>query len=221
MAYPDYIKVRARELRVTKALSVDEIAERLALPKTTVYSWIVDLPLGRPRRGTPGQQKGNEAMQAKYRKLREDAYAEGTHEYEQFVLRPTFREFVSLYIAEGYKRNRNVVSIANSDDRVIALADSWLRRLTAKTLTYTLQYHVDQDLDEIRLHWGELLDIDGDLIRMQRKSNSGQLKGRTWRSQFGVLTIWAGDTLLRARLQAWIDRLKDEWRLHSAAMRGA
>ena len=183
MTHPDYIKQRARDLRITKALSLDEIADRLALPKTTVYPWIVDLPLGRPRRGTAGQQKGNAAMQAKYRKLREDAYAEGTNEYGQLVLKPTFREFVSLYIAEGYKRNRNVVSIANSDDRVIALADSWLRRLTAKTLTYTLQDHVDQDLDEIRLHWGELLAIDGGLIRLQRKSNSGQLKGRTWRSQ--------------------------------------
>ena len=104
---------------------------------------------------------------------------------------------------------------------MIALADSWLRRLTTKTLKYSLQYHVDQDLDEIRLHWGELLAIDGGLIGLQRKSNSGQLRGRTWRSPFGVLTVWAGDTLLRARLQAWIDRLKDEWRLHSAAMRGA
>ena len=101
MTHPDYIKQRARDLRITKALSLDEIAERLALPKTTVYPWIVDLPLGRPHRGTPGQQKGNAAMQAKYRKLREDVYAEGTLEYKQLILRPTFREFVSLYIAEG------------------------------------------------------------------------------------------------------------------------
>jgi hypothetical protein len=130
-------------------------------------------------------------------------------------------EFVALYIAEGYKRCRNVVSIANSDDRVILLADSWLRCLSTKVLRYSIQYHADQDLDELCAHWGELLEMDGGAIQFQRKSNSGQMKGRSWRSQFGVLTIWAGDTLLRARLQAWIDRLKDEWRLHSATMRGA
>jgi transcriptional regulator with XRE-family HTH domain len=46
MAYPDYIRERARQLRVEKKLSLDEIAERLALPKTTVYYWITDLPRG-------------------------------------------------------------------------------------------------------------------------------------------------------------------------------
>jgi transcriptional regulator with XRE-family HTH domain len=75
MAYPAYLRERARELRTTKHLSLDEIAERLALPKTTVYCWIVDLPLGRPRR--ENGHKGNLAMQAKYRRLREDAYAQG------------------------------------------------------------------------------------------------------------------------------------------------
>ncbi len=43
---------RARELRTTKHLSIDEIAERLVLPKMKVYTWISDLPLGRPRRAT-------------------------------------------------------------------------------------------------------------------------------------------------------------------------
>lgn len=104
---------------------------------------------------------------------------------------------------------------------MIALSDAWLHELTSKTLRYSIQFHADQDLDELRDHWGTLLAIDGGVIAFQRKSNSGQLNGRSWRSQFGVLTIWAGDTLLRARLQAWIDRLKDEWQLHSAGMRGA
>jgi hypothetical protein len=35
-------------------MSVVEIAERLALPKTTAYYWIKDLPLGRARRNAPG-----------------------------------------------------------------------------------------------------------------------------------------------------------------------
>jgi transcriptional regulator with XRE-family HTH domain len=37
MAYPGYVRERARRLRVEKKLSLDELAERLALPKTTVY----------------------------------------------------------------------------------------------------------------------------------------------------------------------------------------
>jgi hypothetical protein len=33
-------------------------------------------------------------MQAKYRKLREDAYAQGLAEFEELVVKPTFRDFV-------------------------------------------------------------------------------------------------------------------------------
>jgi hypothetical protein len=94
MAHPASLCERARELRITNKLSLDEIAERLAVPKTTVYYWIRDLPLGRPRRerGHPD----NLAMQAKYRRLGEDAYNEGWLEYDALVRFPTFRDFVAL-----------------------------------------------------------------------------------------------------------------------------
>jgi hypothetical protein len=219
MAYPLYIRERARDLRMKNHLSLDEIAERLALPKTTVYYWIVDLPLGRPRRENP--HRGNLAMQAKYRLLRDEAYARGWTEYDELVKLPTFRDFVALYIAEGDKRCRNRVAIANSDDRVVAVAVSWMRRMTTKRLSYSIQYHADQDLDDIRSHWGGILGIDGAAIRLQRKSNSGQMKHRTWRCKHGVLTVTASDTLLRARLQAWIDRIRSDWALDSAPPIGA
>jgi hypothetical protein len=62
-----YLIQRVRELRVNNRLSLDEIAERLALPKTTVWYWVKDLPLGRARRWSTGQRNGNAAMQEKYR----------------------------------------------------------------------------------------------------------------------------------------------------------
>jgi transcriptional regulator with XRE-family HTH domain len=219
MAYPPYLRARARELRTEKHLSLDEIAERLALPKTTVYCWIADLPLGRPRRENPW--KGNQRMQEKYRRLREAAYVQGEAEYSELVKLPTFREFVALYIAEGYKRCRNVVSIANSDERVVAMAAGWFAALTTRPLGYSIQYHADQDLDDLRQFWGGVLQIDGNVIVMQRKSNRNQLKGRTWRSRYGVLTIRVMDTYFRARLQAWIDRIREDWDLHSATRLGA
>ena len=51
-----------------------------------------------------------------------------------------------------------------------------------------------QDLDELRSYWGETLGIDGSVITVLRKSNSGMLKGRIWRSEYGVLTVRASDT---------------------------
>ncbi len=43
-------------------------------------------------------------MQAKYRRLRDEAYALGRAEFGDLAARPSFRDFVVLYIAEGYKR---------------------------------------------------------------------------------------------------------------------
>jgi len=210
VAYPDYIREKARELRVERRLTIVEIAERLALPKTTVFYWVRDIPLQRPPLASPHAGAG--AMRWKSRRLREEAYREG---WESFAVLSatdrTFRDFVCMYIGEGYKRNRNRVSIGNSDPRVVFLATRWLRELSTKKLRFSVQYHEDQELRSLCQFWASTLGIDAREIRMQRKSNSGRLGGRTWRSRHGVLTVTTCDTLLRARLQAWMDRVQGEW----------
>jgi hypothetical protein len=210
MAYPAYVREKARSLRVERRLSIDEIAERLALPKTTVFYWVRDLPLGRPRQENP--HPGNRAMQRKFRLLREEAYADGRASFP--ILSgsdPTFRDFVCMYIGEGHKRSRNSLSIANSDPRVVVLATRWLRALSRNKLDFSIQYHADQDLRELSVFWASTLDIAPSDVRLLRKSNSGQLAGRTWRCRYGVLTVRTCDTLLRARLQAWMDCVREQW----------
>ena len=208
MAYPAYVRQKARQLRVEKHLSIDEIAVRLALPKTTIYYWVRDLPLGRAR--TP-HRNGNPAFQAKCRLRRTAAYALGRLEFERLSGDPTFRDFVCLYIAEGSKRNRNRVAVCNSDPRVIVLCTRWIRRFARNPLDFRVQYHADQDLIELQHFWGEQVGVAPEAIVLQRKSNSGRLGGRSWRSEHGVLTVTAGDTMFHARLQAWMDCLREQW----------
>ena len=208
MAYPAYVREKARTLRVEKHLSIDEIAERLALPKTTVYYWVRDLPLGRPRRF---HRAGNPTLATRCALRREAARERGRLEFARLVRDPTFRDFVCLYIAEGSKRNRNRVAVGNSDPSVVLLCYRWINRLSRNPVTLRIQYHADQDLAEITEFWGRHLDVPREAIRLQRKSNSGRLGGRHWRSQYGVLTVTADDTLLRAMLQGWIDCLREQW----------
>jgi hypothetical protein len=208
MTYPAYIRDKARSLRTDKHLSLDEIAERLALPKTTVYYWIRDLPLSRPRRFS---RHGNPTLRVRHAALRAAAHAQGRLEFDRLAADPTFRDFVCLYIAEGSKRNRNRVSVGNSDSAVIAVCTRWIRQFARNPVTFSIQYHADQDLREITEFWGAQVGVAPEAIRLQRKSNSGQLAGRSWRSRYGVLTVTAEDTLLRARLQGWIDCLREQW----------
>lgn len=209
MAYPRYLRERAVQMRIEEKLSLDEIADRLALAKTTVYYWIRHIPLGRPRRenGHPG----NVAMQRKYRLIREEAYAKGRDEFERLARSGTFRDFVTLYIAEGYKRNRNCVSVANSDPVVMKICAYWMCRYSDRPLDCGLQYHADQDPERLRDFWAAELSVDPARIRLQRKTNSSQLRGRRWRCEHGVLAARVNDTAFRARLQGWIDGIKAQW----------
>ena len=94
---------------------------------------------------------------------------------------------------------------------MIALGNHWICQFAANKVTYSLQYHADQDPDELI---GSGRSSTGQAERAfayQRKSNSGNLNGRNWRSSWGVLTVRSSDTQFRARLQAWIDRVQDGW----------
>jgi hypothetical protein len=124
---------------------------------------------------------------------------------------PTFRDFVCMYVGEGHKRNRNRVAIGNSDPRVVVLATRWLRALSRNKLDFSVQYHADQNLRELSEFWASVLDIHPSEVRMQRKTNSGRLGGRTWRCKYGVLSVRTCDTMLRARLQAWMDCVQEQW----------
>jgi transposase len=69
VAHASYLREKARELRRTKRLTIDELAERLALSRSTIYYWVRDLPIPESGAGTfqhAGQRKGTRAMQRKY-----------------------------------------------------------------------------------------------------------------------------------------------------------
>jgi transcriptional regulator with XRE-family HTH domain len=135
MSHPAYLRSKARELRAARSLTIDEIAERLALPRGTIYDWVRDLPIIRsPVVSSRTQLMATRAMQAKYRLAREAAYADGRATFASLATERSFRDFVCLYLAE-----------------------------------------------------------------------------RTWRSAHGVLTVGVYDTLLRARLDGWMDCLREAW----------
>jgi hypothetical protein len=211
MAYPAYVKEKARELREKKKLTIDELAERLALPRTTVFYWVRDLPIGTTSNEKLAARRASRANRENHRRLREAAYRQGRDEYPILLVQPTFRDFVCMYIGEGYKRNRNVVSICNSDPAVIRLGASWICRLSSRPVSYSFQHHADQDPKRVCAFWGDLLKVEPSAIKFQRKSNSGKLAGRAWRSKYGVLQVRTADTYLRARLDAWMDCVRGDW----------
>jgi hypothetical protein len=150
-------------------------------------------------------------MRRKYALRRAAAYLQGRIEFDDLIEEPTFRDFLCLYMAEGYKRSRNTVGVCNSDPAIVALCARWVQRFARNPVTYSVQYHADQNLEGLCEFWAKTLGVGPEQIRLQRKSNSGRLSGRTWRSRHGVLNVSANDTLFRARLEAWMHSLQEQW----------
>lgn len=105
-------------------------------------------------------------MRDSYRRRREAAYARGVAEFDRLAEIPTFRDFVVLYIAEGYKRDRDVVSSCSSDPRMIEVVRGG--SASCRTSGWSLQYHAHQQPDELRRYWGDGSASNGELIRLQR-----------------------------------------------------
>lgn len=212
----DHLRVAARKWRLEDNLSLPEICDRLSLSKGTVHHWLKGIPLQRrSRSGDNLRQEGYSGKNAlRLSGLREEAYRKGVSEYPRLLESdPTFRDFIMLFLTEGSRCERNSVAIANSNPRLVQLAYYWLKKLAnpARAFDFRAQIHVDQNLTELVQFWSRELQVNPDLIRLQRKSNSGQLKGRTWRSRYGVLTVRVSDTYLRCRLEAWMNLLQDSW----------
>ena len=207
----DHLRNKAVRLRIERKLTLDEIVTRLNLPKSTIYSWIKDYPIPRTTRQTAAQRKGTQAMRARFAALRAQAYEQGLEEAADLLATQSLRDFVVLYMAEGTKTRRNEVEFVNSDLRLVKLAHFWIAHFTRNKLGYRLQCHQDHDELLLKQYWAAQLGIVPEEIKTIRKSNSGQLKGRNFRSPHGLLSLRVSDVRLRARLEAWMDFIKSQW----------
>jgi len=206
-----HLRKKAIELRTKKKMALGDICKRLALSKTTVYYWIKGIPIPRTKRQSNALCKGTRAMQAKYKRIRDNAYNEGKKAAPNLFRDPSFRDFIVVYLCEGYRKTRNTVAVANSNAKILKLSQKYMGQFTSKKIYYKIQMHIDQDEASLKKYWSNVLNINKQEITTIRKSNTGKLARRTWRSEYGVLTIQTHDTYLRTKIQAWMDYLQDLW----------
>jgi hypothetical protein len=208
----------ARSLRVEQRLTVDQLAARLSLPRSTVYYWVRDLPLRERAPEGAGESDvlarggAGKGPRKVARAHSEAAYEEGLATFEELSAQPTFRDFVCIYLAQGEQRDRTRVALTNSDPAVMRLVSRWLRRLTDKALSLSLRYGTDQSLNELRRFWGETTGTAPRAIGARGYSKDVLGERPVSSPSHGWLTIGVDDVLLRARLQGWMHRARESWR---------
>jgi len=207
----------ARSLRVEQQMTVDQLAARLSLPRSTIYYWVRDLPLREGVSERPDDSivvargLGGTASRSPARARSEAAYEEGLATFEELSAQPTFRDFICIYLVRGEQRDRTRVALSSSDPAVMRLVSRWLRRLTDRAPFLLLRYEPDQSLNQLRRFWG---DATGAAPRSIRACGSCEdLPGRESVAghAHGLLTIGVDDALLRARLQGWMRRARESW----------
>ncbi len=197
----------ARSLRVEQQLTVDELAARLSLPRSTIFYWVRDLPL----RGGARDATQREAPAKVSRVHSEAAYEEGLATFEELSAQPTFRDFVCIYLVQGDQRDRTRVALTNSDPAVMRLVSCWIARLTNKVPFLSLQYLPGQSLKDLRRFWSETTGAEPRAIRVRRFAAAESGEQTVPGSAHGLLTVGVEDTLLRARLQGWMHRARQSW----------
>jgi hypothetical protein len=138
-------------------------------------------------------------------------YEQALRSYDDLVEQPTFRDFVCVYIADGYKRDRRRVALASADPDVARLAHRWIWRLTDKSPSLSVRYTREHSCDELRRFWSDAVGERVESIRA-RRALAGALQ-HCWsaRPLHGVLTLTVDDRVLRARMQAWMRRTRESW----------
>lgn len=215
----EHLKNKAIEFR-KKGYTIDEICLRLNKSKSTVYGWIKDIPIrfsgqsrnqGRTDAQIKAQKKASEANKLKHQLLRDNAYNSAYKQADSLLQNAIFRDFINIYLGEGFRKTRHVVSVANSNPSIIKLSQLIISQNSKKDLFFNLQYHEDQNIDELKKFWALQLNINKESIKVLRKSNSNKLSGRNWASKYGVLTVGVYDTFLRSKIQAWMDYVQEDW----------
>ena len=217
----EHLRKRAREWR-QQGIALTEICKRMSLGRSTIHYWIKDIPIDvsrasgdkRTEAQIKGQQKGSRANSICAQKKREEAYSEAFQNAELLLKEKDLRDFIVLYSAEGYRRNRNVVNFVNSNPVMVKMCYNVMKRIANKErpFRFYLQCHIDNDDKKLKSFWAELLSVPSDEIRIIRRSNSGELSGRKWRSTLGVLSVVVHDTYFRSKIQALMDYVEREWK---------
>jgi hypothetical protein len=149
----------ARGLRAS-GLTLQQIADRLGVSKSSVSLWVRDVPFTPSKRRWGPQRRPNPASFRKQREI-EQCDAEGRRRIGTLDDNAFLAAGLALYAGEGSKGDGRVV-FANTDAAMVAFFCAWLRRhfdVDEARLRVSVYLHEGLDIDEAEAHWAEVTGI--------------------------------------------------------------
>ncbi len=116
----------------------------------------------------------------------------------------------ALYWGEG-KKERNSFSISNTDPDMIRFVLQFLREeceVPEDKIRLRVRLHPSLDGSKAKRYWSRVSGVASSKIKATKnlnKTNKGKRKGHP----YGCLEVAVHDTLFRARIEGWMDQLKN------------
>lgn len=108
-----------------------------------------------------------------------------------------------LYWAEGPRRNKHVIQLANLDQRMLVLFIKFLRVICGvkeEKLTLNIQLYRKFDKDRTKKYWSKLLNVSTRFISVNIHSDKRSKPEKQW-SEYGIARI----EVRNVKLKQWID----------------
>lgn len=196
-------------------LSVKEISEKMNRPVGTIKRWLAPYRLKNSSENVKNNAlKASLVMQEKYAKKRNNAYEDARKNVESDFKDNLLRDFVNIYIGEGTKRGRNIISIVNSDAKIILLSLVVLRKYflkETKKIKIEIRYYKENN-NEIELleYWKNLLNFENIEFRTYIQPTV-KVIGHNNSNKYGLVILRINDTYAKEKLNAYMDYLKEAW----------
>lgn len=210
-------KLQAQSLR-KKGLSYKEIQRIVPVPKSTLSGWCRDIALNerqalrlfknKLRGSARGRIIGAKRQQAKRLKQIADMLSDGKKEVGSLSVRDRFIAGVSLYSAEGTKRDK-ACCFSNSDPLLIRFMANWFREfcnVSEKKLRGAIWIHDDLDWKKATVYWSNLVNIPTTQFHKpyiaRNKTRSAKIRKNI--HQHGVFSIRFSDAKTHRKIMGWI-----------------
>ncbi len=181
-----------------KKLSMWDISKVISVTPATVGYWMKKYDLKR-------------------RSISESAYVKQNPDGDPFKIKSKFtgsdKELLlcglMLYWAEGSRRNKHTIQMANLDYRLILLFIKFLKRICGvkeEKICLNIQLYREFDKDKTKNYWSKTLGVPKRFIAVNVHSDNRSKPDRQW-SKYGIARI----EVRNVKLKQWIDNSLQEY----------
>ncbi len=212
-------KQKARELR-KQGKSINQIVKEAGLSKSSVSDWVRDIVLTKAQRNKISQRgRSVESIERRRSSRLANEYKKkraiidlAKEDFDNITAEQLKLIGIILYLGEGAKTNKGVVSVANSDPIVIKIVAKFLRE-TCKVSEDKFRGHIHTfahaDVNKTERFWSKISGIPrNQFYKTYIKSSSASLQKRQT-LPFGTFSISTNDTKLFLTIMGWIERIKE------------